>query len=74
MSCCNFFTRDFSQLKATENSVYLDMLWFFAYGTWSDYTSKPMDLLLCYFFPPYIYDGYLRSFVVCFSFPTVVCC
>ncbi|XP_027926964.1 COP9 signalosome complex subunit 7-like isoform X2 [Vigna unguiculata] len=28
------------QLKATENSVYLDMLWFFAYGTWSDYTSN----------------------------------
>ncbi|ESW11632.1 hypothetical protein PHAVU_008G046600 [Phaseolus vulgaris] len=28
------------QLKATENSVYLDMLRLFAYGTWSDYTKN----------------------------------
>ncbi|KAK7259403.1 hypothetical protein RIF29_25010 [Crotalaria pallida] len=28
---------DFLQLEGTENSVYLDMLRLFAYGTWSDY-------------------------------------
>lgn len=37
-----------SQLEGTENSIYVGLLRLFAYGTWSDYKSKLVNIYILY--------------------------
>lgn len=37
-----------SQLEGTENSIYVGLLRLFAYGTWSDYKGKLVNIYILY--------------------------
>lgn len=63
-------TKEFVQLRGTENSAYLDVLRLFAHGTWSDYKSKYTKF---YFVKPFfIFPLYfLLLSIPCFDFQCI---